>query len=95
MVLLLALLVPFRRCTEVPCALQFDVKLRRSFLRKSKIEGLKPELFVVGGKVTIHSRQLDIVDYGDSYTRKRLEAMQQRHVPTPPFRRRCTLSHRW
>ena len=56
----------------------FDVKNRRTFLRKSKLEDMKPELFFVGGKVTVFGRQLNITDYGDAYTRKALEGAQQR-----------------
>ena len=56
----------------------FDVKNRRTFLKRSKIEDLKPDLFFVGGKVTIFGRQLDITDYGDLHTQKQLEGAQQR-----------------
>lgn len=56
----------------------FDVKNRRTFLRKSKLEGLKAHLFFVGAVTTVFGRQLKIVDYGDEYTRKALEAAQQR-----------------
>ena len=56
----------------------FDVKNRRTFLRKSKIEDMKPELFFVGGKVTIMGRQLDIKAYGDAHTKKVLDGAQQK-----------------
>lgn len=56
----------------------FDVKNRRVFLRKTKLEGLKPELYFVGGCCTVLGRQLKIVDYGDEYTRKTLSAVKQR-----------------
>jgi hypothetical protein len=56
----------------------FDVKNRRVFLRKTKLEGLKPEHFFVGGCCTVLGRQLKIVDYGDEYTRKTLSAVKQR-----------------
>lgn len=65
----------YPRTTEVEL---FDVKNRRTFLRRSKIEDLHPELFHIGGKVTIYSRQLDIVDYGDTFTKKHLEDAQQK-----------------
>jgi nucleoside-diphosphate kinase len=69
-------LMVYPRTSEVEL---FDVKNRRTFLRKSKLEGLKPELLFVGAVTTVFSRQLKIVDYGDEYTRKALEDAQQRY----------------
>jgi nucleoside-diphosphate kinase len=69
-------LMVFPKTSEVEL---FDVKNRRTFLRKSKLEGMKPELFFVGGKVTIFGRQLDITDYGDVHTKKTLQGAQQRY----------------
>lgn len=57
----------------------FDCKSRKTFLRKTKVD-LKPERVHVGARVTIFGRQLDITDYGDECTRKRLESVQQRWV---------------
>lgn len=63
----------------------FDIKNRRTFLKKTKLEGLKRELFFVGGKVTLFGRQLDITDYGDAYTQRTLAGAQQRcGNPAPP-----------
>jgi nucleoside-diphosphate kinase len=58
----------------------FDVKNRRTFLKRTKLEGLKTELFFVGSKVTIFGRQLDIVDYGDAFTQRTLADAKQRNV---------------
>eukprot|EP00892_Ulva_mutabilis_P003864 jgi/Ulvmu1/184/UM001_0188.1 len=55
----------------------FDCKTRKTFLRKTRVE-LKPERIYVGARVTIFGRQLNIHDYGDEYTRKALESVQQR-----------------
>lgn len=63
----------------------FDIKNRRTFLKKTKLEGLKREFFFVGGKVTLFGRQLDITDYGDAYTQKVLAGAQQRCVRVPPL----------
>lgn len=62
----------------------FDVKNRRVFLRRTKLEGLKPELFFVGGCCTVLGRQLNIIDYGDEYTRKALSAAKQRYDALTP-----------
>lgn len=56
----------------------FDVKNRRTFLRKCKVEGLRPELLHLGAKVTIYGRQLLLTAYGDACTRAALEDQQQR-----------------
>jgi nucleoside-diphosphate kinase len=58
----------------------FDVKNRRTFLKRTRLEGMKPELFFVGSKVTIFGRQLDIVDYGDAFTQRALAGAKQRHA---------------
>jgi hypothetical protein len=60
-----------------------DVKNRRAFLRKSRCDGLNVQSLHVGGKATVFGRQLDIVDYGDGFTRNILERRQQRCVPIP------------
>lgn len=58
----------------------FDVKNRRTFLKRSKVEDLKVEMYYVGSKVTVFGRQLDITDYGDAHTQKQLENEQQRYA---------------
>jgi hypothetical protein len=70
----------------------FDVKNRRTFLRKSKLEDMKPELFFVGGKVKIFGRQLDIREYGDAHTRKALEGAQQKCAPIVGVLTYCAFS---
>jgi len=49
-----------------------DVKNRRMFLKKTRVDGLKLENLFVGSTVTIHSRQLHIVDFADEFTKKAL-----------------------
>eukprot|EP00199_Chlamydomonas_sp_CCMP681_P001950 CAMPEP_0119109454 /NCGR_PEP_ID=MMETSP1180-20130426/17919_1 /TAXON_ID=3052 ORGANISM="Chlamydomonas cf sp, Strain CCMP681" /NCGR_SAMPLE_ID=MMETSP1180 /ASSEMBLY_ACC=CAM_ASM_000741 /LENGTH=379 /DNA_ID=CAMNT_0007095211 /DNA_START=57 /DNA_END=1196 /DNA_ORIENTATION=+ len=56
-----------------------DIKNRKHFLKKMRpSEDINPDLLFVGSSVTIYSRQLKIIDYGDEYTRKRLAARSER-----------------
>jgi hypothetical protein len=59
---------------------QFDVKNRRMFLKRVKYEELQPHLLYIGNTVTVFTRQLKLVDYGDDYTRAQLSSQQQRHA---------------
>lgn len=62
-----------------------DVKSKKMFLKKSKVP---PEVssvdFFVGGKVVLYARELTIVDYGDSKTRKLLEVQSQKSLVLIP-----------
>jgi len=70
---------------DVKMAEMVDVKSKKMFLKKSKVP---PELtsadFFVGGKVVLYSRELTIVDYGDSKTRKLLEVQSQKSLVLIP-----------
>jgi nucleoside-diphosphate kinase len=67
-------------CANVPHITQMvDIKNRRHFLKKVRPPvDVRPELLFVGSTVTVYSRQLKIIDYGDEYTRSRLEAQSER-----------------
>jgi len=50
-----------------------DVKTKKVFLKKSSCpKEITSDEFIVGGKVTLYSRELDIVDYGDLKTKEKL-----------------------
>ncbi|MEW5319871.1 MAG: hypothetical protein WDW38_010990 [Sanguina aurantia] len=55
-----------------------DIKNRRTFLKKTRYEDLRPELLFMGSTVVVFSRQLKIIDYGDEYTRRQLESSSER-----------------
>jgi nucleoside-diphosphate kinase len=55
----------------------FDVKTRRTFLRKTKVESLKPADFFLGNVINMYSRQMTLKAYGDDFTRKALSSSQQ------------------
>ncbi|NWR21194.1 NDK7 kinase, partial [Emberiza fucata] len=56
----------------------YDVKNRRMFLRRTKYESLHLEDLYVGSKVTVFSRHLTIVDYGNLYTSRKLGSRKER-----------------
>jgi nucleoside-diphosphate kinase len=49
---------------------QYDLKNRRTFLKRCDYPAVTAKDLYKGGIITIYSRQLTIVDYGDEYTRK-------------------------
>jgi nucleoside-diphosphate kinase len=57
--------------------LQYDIKNRRSFLKRMEYPSVKPENLYIGSIVTVYSRQLHIVDYADEHTRKKLEQKRE------------------
>mmetsp|Transcript_3201 Transcript_3201/g.4519 ORF Transcript_3201/g.4519 Transcript_3201/m.4519 type:complete len:370 (+) Transcript_3201:85-1194(+) len=57
-----------------------DGKSRRMFLKRSKVpETILPQEFFVGSRMVLYARNLNLVDYGDSKTRK---IMSEREVKT-------------
>ncbi|NXN04725.1 NDK7 kinase, partial [Sylvia borin] len=56
----------------------YDVKNRRTFLRRTKYESLHLEDLYVGSKVSVFSRHLTIVDYGNLYTSRKLGSRKER-----------------
>ncbi|XP_076633266.1 nucleoside diphosphate kinase homolog 7 [Colletes latitarsis] len=56
----------------------FDIKARKTFLRRTKCEGIEAKDFYVGAVVTIFSRNIMIVDYADCITRTKLQTKIQK-----------------
>jgi nucleoside-diphosphate kinase len=56
----------------------YDPKNKRAFLKRTEYCELRLADIYVGGFATVHARQLEIVDYADSYTRRTLEARKAR-----------------
>ncbi|KFB53223.1 AGAP003227-PA-like protein [Anopheles sinensis] len=48
-----------------------DMKTRKTFLRRTKIDDLCENDFFIGAKLLIFGKQIDIVDYGDAKTRNK------------------------
>ena len=56
----------------------FDVKNARQFLKRQEAPTVALEDFYVGANITILSRMLRIMDYGDVHTRRYFETARQR-----------------
>eukprot|EP00746_Dinoflagellata_sp_MGD_P164048 gnl/MRDRNA2_/MRDRNA2_92465_c0_seq1.p1 gnl/MRDRNA2_/MRDRNA2_92465_c0~~gnl/MRDRNA2_/MRDRNA2_92465_c0_seq1.p1 ORF type:complete len:377 (-),score=64.68 gnl/MRDRNA2_/MRDRNA2_92465_c0_seq1:199-1329(-) len=56
----------------------YDQKNKRPFLKRSEYPGVTVGDLYLGAKVTIHSRQLKVIEYGDVHTRKAMEASKSR-----------------
>ena len=52
----------------------WDIKNSRIFLKKQQIPSIQLDDFFIGAQVTVLSRVLKVIDYGDVYTRKHFEA---------------------
>ncbi|KAI6078958.1 Nucleoside diphosphate kinase 7 [Aix galericulata] len=56
----------------------YDVKNHRTFLKRTKYESLHLEDLFVGNKITVFSRHLSLVDYGDQYTARKLGSRKEK-----------------
>ncbi|XP_013415203.1 nucleoside diphosphate kinase 7 [Lingula anatina] len=56
----------------------FDLKNRRHFLKRTKSEQITLNELYIGSTINVHARQLNFVDYGDEYTRKKLSSKKER-----------------
>lgn len=50
----------------------YDMKNKKKFFSRSKIENISLKQLFLGNKINVCSRQLEIVDYGDDYTQAQL-----------------------
>ena len=68
------------------CAEMVDLKSKKMFLKKSPCpKEMIREEFVIGARILLYSRELDIIDYGDLRTRDRLQhQMQPAVIILPP-----------
>jgi nucleoside-diphosphate kinase len=48
---------------------QFDLKTRKMFLKRMACADVTTDKLFLGSIVTVYSRQLKLVDYGDAFTR--------------------------
>lgn len=56
----------------------FDIKNKRAFLKRSEYCELGVGDFHIGSYVTVHARQLEIIQYADAFTKRTLEARKGR-----------------
>lgn len=55
-----------------------DLKTRKLFLKRSPCERVTLKDLFIGATVNIHSRQLNIVQYGDEFTEKKLKSKKEK-----------------
>ena len=48
----------------------FDLKTKKLFLKRTKVDNVTLADLYIGSTVNLFSRQLNITDYGNSYTKK-------------------------
>lgn len=58
----------------------YDIKNRRTFLKRSAAPHVKLGQLFVGATVTINARQLQVVEYADDFTRRTLTKTRQKYV---------------
>lgn len=56
----------------------YDVKNKKKFFSRSRIDSISIKQLFLGNRINVCSRQLDIVEYGDDYTRATLSQSQER-----------------
>lgn len=61
-------------------ALQYDIKNRKTFLKRCRYDSITADMLYIGAVVTVYSRQLKLVDYADEFTRKSLSNRQERYL---------------
>lgn len=60
--------------------MQYDIKNRKTFLKRCRYEQITADMLYVGAVITVYSRQLRVVDYADDFTRKSLSNRQERYI---------------
>jgi nucleoside-diphosphate kinase len=60
-------------------SLQYDVKTKKSFLKRSKNDDLQLKDLFVGNMITILSRSMKITEYGDLFTQRALSKDQEKY----------------
>eukprot|EP00746_Dinoflagellata_sp_MGD_P089249 gnl/MRDRNA2_/MRDRNA2_35242_c0_seq1.p1 gnl/MRDRNA2_/MRDRNA2_35242_c0~~gnl/MRDRNA2_/MRDRNA2_35242_c0_seq1.p1 ORF type:complete len:368 (+),score=77.96 gnl/MRDRNA2_/MRDRNA2_35242_c0_seq1:90-1193(+) len=56
----------------------YDQKNKRPFLKRTEVGGIALSDIYIGATLTIHSRQLKVIEYGDVHTRKAMESSKSR-----------------
>lgn len=58
--------------------LQYDLKLKKVFLKRMACPGVSFDELYIGSVITIYSRQLMLAEYGDLFTRQKFDNKKQR-----------------
>ena len=60
------------------------MKNKRMFMKRMATGGIAMKDLYLGSIITVHSRQLKLVDYGDNFTKKRFEELSTDKIPMIP-----------
>lgn len=55
-----------------------DIKNRKQFLKRTRYDELRANLLYIGSTVTVFGRQIKLVEYGDDFTRGKLESKSEK-----------------
>lgn len=70
---------------------QFDLRTRKTFLRRCKVPNVSEQDLYIGAKLLIYGRQIEVVDYGDTITQRKLGAKRQKtFLVVKPLAFQCT-----
>lgn len=58
---------------------QYDIKRQQKFLKRIRYDALDPKDLFVGNRVNVFSRQLNLTDYGDEYTARKVGSKKERY----------------
>lgn len=64
-------------CSKNCGAVQYDIKNHKVFLKRVAYPALTLEQLYIGSTILVYTRQLFIEDYGDEFTRKHLQGLQE------------------
>jgi len=56
----------------------YDLKTKKLFLKRCEYSAITPKDLFIGAIINVYSRQLKIVDYADTFTRKNFETRRER-----------------
>lgn len=60
--------------------MKFDIKNKRTFLKRCEYGSLQLKDIYIGATVNVYSRQLKVVDYADQFTRGKYEKQKGKYT---------------
>lgn len=57
---------------------QFDLRTRKTFLKRTRCEGIKADDIQLDAIVTIFSRNIKITNYANAYTKNKLQTHMEK-----------------
>eukprot|EP01048_Picozoa_sp_COSAG05_P009678 COSAG05_NODE_807_length_7192_cov_92.394191_11_plen_82_part_00 len=64
---------------------QYDIKNRRTFVKRSDYPSITPDHLFIGAEITVWSRQLKVVSYSDAFTEGKLRDRSEKSVMQVPI----------